>query len=129
MAQPPGDLGQRMDRTIRGFAPGPVVIIGSDIPDIMPRHIADAFKALGNNDAVFGPADDGGYWLVGLRRRPSHPDLFRPVRWSTRNALADTVNNLGKRFDHVLLETLIDIDDAAALRRWSASRRDCSQPF
>lgn len=128
MRQPAGDLGQRMDRAIRNFTPGPVVIVGSDIPDIMPTHIADAFKVLGRHDAVFGPADDGGYWLVGLRRRPAHPDLFRPVRWSTRYALADTVDNLGKRFDHALLETLIDIDNAAALRRWSAGRRDCAQP-
>lgn len=128
MRQPDGDLGQRMARTIRGFAPGPVIIIGSDIPDIMPGHVAAAFEALGYHDAVFGPADDGGYWLVGLRRRPSPPDLFRPVRWSTRHALADTIKNLGTRYDHALLETLIDIDDAAALRRWSAGRRDRAQP-
>ncbi len=118
MKQPPGDLGARMDRTIRSFAPGPVVIIGSDIPDIDPAHIAEAFRALGRHDAVFGPADDGGYWLVGLRRRPGQPDLFRPVRWSTPHALADTIGNLGARFDHVLLEMLIDIDDAASLERW-----------
>ena len=124
MVQPAGDLGRRMDRTIRGFAPGPVVIIGSDIPDVMPGLIAAAFEALGSHDAVFGPADDGGYWLVGLRRRPAHPELFSPVRWSTRHALADTIANLGTRFDHALLETLIDIDDAAALRRWSAGRCD-----
>lgn len=122
--QPGGDLGQRMGRTIRAFPPGPVVIIGSDIPDIMPTHIAGAFNALGGQDAVFGPADDGGYWLVGLRRRPVQPDLFSPVRWSTRHALADTVANLGNRFDHALLETLVDIDDAAALQRWRRGRRN-----
>lgn len=120
MPQPAGDLGERMDRTIRGFAPGPVVVVGSDIPDIAPTHVAAAFRALGRHDAVFGPADDGGYWLVGLRRRPSQPDLFRPVRWSTRHALADTVANLGDRYDHALLETLTDVDDAASLARWRA---------
>ncbi len=124
MAQPAGDLGRRMDCTIRSFEPGPVVIIGSDIPDIMPSHIAVAFKALGNHDAVFGPADDGGYWLVGLRRRPVQPELFRPVRWSTRHALADTIANLGTGYDYALLETLVDIDDAAAMERWLARRRD-----
>ncbi len=118
MAQQRGDLGRRMDRAMRGFGPGPVVLVGSDIPDISARHIAAAFRALGRHDAVFGPADDGGYWLVGLRRRPAHPDPFSPVRWSSRHALADTVANLGRRYDHVLLETLTDIDDAASLRRW-----------
>lgn len=121
LSQPSGDLGRRMDRTIRRFPAGPVVIIGSDIPDITPRHIADAFRALGRHDAVFGPADDGGYWLVGLRRRPAHPDLFRRVRWSTEHALADTIANLGDRFSHACIETLVDIDDAAALARWKRS--------
>lgn len=122
ISQPGGDLGQRMGRTIRAMASGPVVLIGSDIPDIKPSHIADAFKALGRHDAVFGPADDGGYWLVGLRRRPVQPDLFHPVRWSTSHALADTIANLGDRFNYALLETLIDIDDAAALARWLKRR-------
>lgn len=127
MNQPEGNLGQRMGRTIRGFAPGPVVIVGSDIPDIMPAYIADAFKALGRHDAVFGPADDGGYWLVGLRRRPVQPDLFHPVRWSTSHALADTIANLGDRFSHTLVETLVDVDDAAAMSRWLTGRRNRSQ--
>ncbi len=118
MDQPRGDLGRRMDRVMRGFGPGPVVLIGSDIPDISTRHINAAFRVLGRCDAVFGPADDGGYWLVGLRRRPSHPALFSPVRWSTKHALADTVKNLGRRYDYELLDTLIDVDDAASLKRW-----------
>ena len=111
-----------MDQTIKAFGPGPVVIIGSDIPDITPEHIAKAFAALGSHDAVFGPADDGGFWVVGVRRRPVYPDLFHTVRWSTRHALADTIVNLGTRFNCALLETLIDIDDAAALNRWLAGR-------
>jgi rSAM/selenodomain-associated transferase 1 len=118
MQQPRGDLGERMDRVMRAFGPGPVVIVGSDIPDITPRHIDAAFRALGRHDAVFGPADDGGYWLVGLRRRPFQPDLFKGVRWSTRHALADTLANLGGRYDYALLETLTDIDDAESLERW-----------
>jgi rSAM/selenodomain-associated transferase 1 len=86
-----GDLGRRMARTFRRLPPGPAVIIGSDIPAIRPAHIAAAFKALGRHHAVFGPAEDGGYWLVGLRRRPSLPrTLFAGVRWSSADALADT---------------------------------------
>jgi len=113
-----GDLGDRMDRVARALPPGPVVIVGADAPGLRPRHVADAFKALGRADAVFGPATDGGYWLVGMRRRPAMPDLFRNVRWSTRHALADTLANLGDGRTHVLLETLEDIDDGAAFARW-----------
>lgn len=113
-----GNLGCRMEQMIRGFAPGPVVIIGSDIPDIKRSHIATAFRTLGGHDVVFGPADDGGYWLVGVRRRPVHPGLFKTVRWSTRHALGDTIANLGNSFSYALLETLIDIDDGSALERW-----------
>ena len=83
--------------------------------------------ARGRHDAVFGPADDGGYWRVGLRRRPVQPDLFHPVRWSTSHALADTIANLGYRFSHTLVEMLVDVDDAAAMSRWLTGRRNRSQ--
>jgi rSAM/selenodomain-associated transferase 1 len=113
-----GDLGARMDRVMRMLPPGPVVIIGTDIPDIAPGHIADAFAALGSREAVFGPADDGGYWLIGLRRRPFRPALRGPVRWSTEHALADTERLLGPRVRAARLETLTDVDDAESLARW-----------
>jgi hypothetical protein len=107
-----------MDRVMRALPPGPVVIIGTDIPDIAPRHVVAAFAALGRVDAVFGPADDGGYWLIGLRRRPFMPCISGPVRWSSAHALADTRALLGPRVRTVLLETLIDVDDGKSLERW-----------
>lgn len=113
-----GDLGRRMAGVARKMPPGPVVIIGTDVPAIRPRHIAAAFRALGDHDAVFGPARDGGYWLVGLRRRPVFRDIFEDVRWSTEYALADTIANLPPRWSHALLETLDDIDDGEAYQRW-----------
>ena len=122
LPQGPGTLGQRMDRVMRTRPPGPVVIIGTDIPDIQAGHIVDAFAALGGHDAVFGPADDGGYWLVGLRRRPFIPRLDGPIRWSTEHALADTRRLFGPRVRSAMLETLTDIDDAAALARWRRQR-------
>ncbi|HTZ78368.1 MAG TPA: DUF2064 domain-containing protein, partial [Stellaceae bacterium] len=100
--------------------------VGSDIPDIAPRHIAAAFRALGRSDAVFGPAEDGGYWLVGLRRSPRVPaGLFADVRWSSAHALADTRASLPRKFEVALLEMLEDVDDGAAYERWRArlSRR------
>ena len=106
-----GDLGERMQRIMASVPPGPLVIVGTDIPAIRAAHIAQAFRALGRHDAVFGPAADGGYWLVGLRRRPSIPNAFCAVRWSSRHALADTVANLKDR-NVALLAVLGDVDNA-----------------
>ncbi len=118
LSQGRGDLGQRMSRVLRRLPPGPAVIVGADIPDISAGHIARAFAALGRHDAVFGPAPDGGYWLVGVRRRPCPPNLFRGVRWSTPHALDDTLANLNRRMSYALIERLEDVDDGAALMRW-----------
>lgn len=110
-----GDLGQRMQRAFDRLPPGPAVLVGSDIPGLGAHHIAAAFKALATHEAVFGPASDGGYWLVGFsRRRRLAP--FGHVRWSTAHALADTLANL-KHVKVALLDVLDDVDDAAALRR------------
>jgi uncharacterized protein len=124
-AQGTGDLGHRMERAVRRLPPGPVVIIGSDIPALGPAHVAAAFAALGTHHAVFGPAADGGYWLVGFRRRPRLPrPLFPRVRWSSPEALADTLAGLPRDMRVAFLETLEDVDDAAAYRRWrTLSRR------
>ena len=114
-----GDLGRRMERAVRRLPPGPVVIIGSDIPALGPAHVAAAFAALGTHHAVFGPAADGGYWLVGFRRRPRLPrPLFARARWSSPHALADTVAGLPRDMRVAFLETLEDVDDAAAYQRW-----------
>ncbi len=119
IAQGEGDLGQRMGRLMRDLPPGPVVIIGCDIPDIAPRHIARAFAALGRADAVFGPAEDGGYWLVGMRRRPRVAEIFGQVRWSSEHALADTLDNVAKvGFRVAMLDRLSDIDTAEDYLRW-----------
>ena len=118
-----GDLGQRMDQAMRGHGPGPVVLVGTDVPDIAPRHIAAAFKALDTHDAVFGPATDGGYWLVGLRGRPARPDIFSKMRWSSPDTLENSLSRFRSRFSYSLLETLTDIDDAESLARWRAQQR------
>ncbi|HCQ57301.1 MAG TPA: hypothetical protein DIU10_05265, partial [Sulfitobacter sp.] len=68
-----GNLGDRMARMLRA-APGPACVIGADIPGINRKELARAFDALGRHDAVFGPAPDGGYWLVGLK----HPRRAPP---------------------------------------------------
>ncbi|WP_343080569.1 TIGR04282 family arsenosugar biosynthesis glycosyltransferase [Ostreiculturibacter nitratireducens] len=109
-----GDLGARMGRIFRRFPPGPVVIVGADIPGLRRAHVAAAFAALGHSAAVVGPAEDGGYWLIGLKRLARPPaGLFRGVRWSTRHALADTLATLPGPVAFV--DTLADVDEAADL--------------
>jgi rSAM/selenodomain-associated transferase 1 len=114
-----GDLGQRMRRTLAACPPGPAVLIGSDIPQLTAAHIREAFALLGRHDIVFGPATDGGFWLVGRRRRSPK---FGPVRWSSRHALADTLANLPRRLSVGFVATLDDVDDGAAYRKLPALR-------
>lgn len=117
-----GDLGQRMQRVMDALPPGPVVIIGTDVPAIAARHVAAAFRSLGPADAVLGPAPDGGYWLVGLKRFPKVPRAFADVRWSSADALADTARNLA-RLRLAKLETLLDVDEAGDLAAAGGARR------
>jgi glycosyltransferase A (GT-A) superfamily protein (DUF2064 family) len=105
-----------MQRVMDRLPPGPVVIIGTDIPGIRATHIREAFRMLGRHDAVFGPSPDGGYWLVGLKRMPRVPRAFAGVRWSSAHALADTLRNLGAlRVGQAA--RLADVDEAADLAR------------
>lgn len=113
-----GDLGQRMRRPFDTLPPGPVVVVGSDIPAMRGHHIARAFTLLGCNDLVFGPASDGGFWLVGAKcLRPLPHTLFDGARWSTPHALADTLSTIPDRYSVGFADTLDDVDDAEDLRR------------
>lgn len=113
-----GDLGRRMKRPFETLPPGPVVLVGSDIPAMRASHIARAFALLGQHDLVFGPARDGGFWLIGAKRlRPLPHTLFDQVLWSTPTALADTLASIPSHVTTALADTLDDVDDAEALRR------------
>jgi uncharacterized protein len=114
MRQGSGDLGTRMARMAKQAPPGPIVIVGGDIPGIRVHDIASAFASLRGADAVFGPAGDGGYWLVGLSHRARHIGVFNNVRWSSAFALSDTRANLaGFKVAEVALKH--DVDDGADL--------------
>lgn len=79
-SQGDGDLGLRMERAVKdAFAEGAssVVVIGADCPELTVKHLDAAFRALDGDEAVFGPAADGGYYLIGLRRWI--PELFREI--------------------------------------------------
>lgn len=112
LPQGSGHLGDRMARMLGATAPGPSCLIGGDIPGVAPAHIHRAFQALGNHDAVFGPAEDGGYWLIGLKHPARQPRGFlQNVRWSTEHALVDSRATLpGQRI--ATADTLRDVDTA-----------------
>jgi uncharacterized protein len=116
-----GDVGARMKHIFRRQGRGPTIIIGSDIPSITREMIADAFLRLASADAIFGPAEDGGYWLVGFQRYPGGLSPFANVRWSTEHALADTLRNLAS-YRVAFAEALFDIDTAADYRRYLRER-------
>ena len=113
-----------MRRAFETMAPGPAVLVGSDIPELTPSHIAKAFAALGRADAVFGPAEDGGYWLVGLSPRARRADPFADVAWSSSSALADTGASLPRSHSVAILDRLGDVDIGSDHARW---RMRCRQ--
>ena len=122
IGQGDGDLGIRMQRALACCPPGPTILVGTDIPGLRPHHIAEAFRLLGRHDLVFGPAADGGFWLVGARRSPRLPPLFERVRWSTPHALKDTLASLDRRVSPGFAPTLEDVDDGASFRRLAPRR-------
>ena len=110
-----GDLGMRMARALRSGPAGPVCLIGADIPDVKSLHLARAFAALGRHQAVFGPAKDGGFWLVGLKHPARSPrGMFNGVRWSTEHALADSLLTLPD-YSIALADRMQDVDTVADL--------------
>jgi hypothetical protein len=122
VGQGEGDLGIRMRRALETCPPGPVVLVGADIPALDARHVATAFHLLGSHDLVFGPAEDGGFWLVGARHPQRMPPLFQRVRWSGPDALAGTLAGLPRRIKVGYADRLEDVDDGDAYRRLKPSR-------
>ncbi len=106
------DLGERMKNAfsagfVSGF--GSIVLIGSDLPDISKKLINSAFRALENTKIVFGPAQDGGYYLIGMNNL--YNTVFENKPWSKSNLLKITLQHLiQNNINYHLLETLNDID-------------------
>ena len=118
-----GDLGVRMERAVSAaLAEGAesVVVIGADCPELTAAHLASAFAALANTDAVLGPAADGGYYLIGLRR--SRPELFQGIRWGGAEVLMQTLAAArALSVDVTQLATLRDLDVPEDLSVWAAT--------
>ncbi|MEO0785676.1 MAG: TIGR04282 family arsenosugar biosynthesis glycosyltransferase [Pseudomonadota bacterium] len=123
VSQGRGDLGARLTKGFREARRGPVIFIGADAPDVSKALIWSAIRALKCHDAVAGPATDGGFWLLGLKRGLRARPPFYGVRWSSEHALADVEANLGSNAWIHHIRTLIDLDEADDWRAWATSRR------
>lgn len=116
-----GDLGARMHQAFsevfsQGFEAA--VIIGTDSPDVPMSYLDQAFRVLeeGSAEAVIGPSEDGGYYLLGMRK--ILPELFRDIRWSTADVVADTVKQAkAAGTKAALLSTWYDVDEPDDLQR------------
>lgn len=117
--QPTGSLSPRLADVFSG-AKRPVLVIGTDCPQVLASDIADAIAALRAAPFVFGPASDGGFWLMGAIA-PLKPGVFDGVRWSTGQTLSDLEVRLGGSV--AKLRTLTDVDDAEGLAVWRKSAR------
>jgi len=115
-----GDLGRRMARAFQDAfdaGHGSAVIVGSDCPGIAPQLVRTAFDVLGRCDLVLGPAEDGGYYLIGMQR--FLPEVFEGISWGTDRVLAETLER-GRRhgLSWELLPRLADVDRPEDLAVW-----------
>jgi len=112
--QVPGDL---TDRLLDALEPAPVIFLGADTPDLAPAHVTAAIHALALTEVVIGPAEDGGYYLIGVAR--PYRFLFEDMPWSTEQVLPETLRRLDEAaITPVLLDTLADCDRPEDLARW-----------
>lgn len=107
------DLGEKMDDAFTSaFAEGyqHVCIIGTDCFELTSSRISEAFIKLKEHDAVMGPAKDGGYYLLGMKK--PHPEFFQGKAWSTATVGSDTISDFKKlRLNYFLLDELTDVDE------------------
>ncbi len=121
------DLGMRMYNSFsRMFSRGAqkCIIIGSDSPDLPCEIIEKSFSALEDNDIVIGPADDGGYYLIGTKEGTLDRSIFSGIQWSTPHVLTGTVERIkkaGKTYS--LMDSWYDIDEPADLMKFYKNNR------
>jgi len=115
--QRPGDLGQKMQAAFEaGFNEGyqKIVLIGTDLITLEASDIQKAFEALDSNTVVFGPAQDGGYYLIGLAQMK--PELFKNVPWSTAEVLTRSLEKIDDTYQLLQIKNDIDtVEDLAEI--------------
>lgn len=119
------DLGERMQQAFQhGFDQGftKIIGVGSDLPDLNAELMNEGLNALENNDTVFGPSEDGGYYLLGMNRMIN--SIFENKEWSTSGLLSTTTNELiTNHYSVQLLPELNDIDTIEDLKASSVSEK------
>ncbi|TVS03325.1 MAG: DUF2064 domain-containing protein [Phycisphaerales bacterium] len=117
------DLGERMHNAFVAMLSGAdrAIIVGTDCPEISPGLLEDAFDALGRNDLVLGPAADGGYYLVGLKRPAA--GLFQGIAWGAGGVLRKTLSRAASiGLKTRLLTVLSDVDHPEDIGVWRRVR-------
>ena len=110
------DLGERMKNAFEevfNYNHEKAIIIGSDLLDLNENIVEDAFKKLDNHDISIGPAEDGGYYLLGMKQ--SHSEVFKIKNWGTDTVYNQTLSKLNNKSVYVL-KTLNDIDNVEDLK-------------
>ena len=119
------DLGERLYEGLLWATSGAgyAAAVGSDHPDLGAERVAMAFDLLtAGHDAVLGPASDGGYYLIALRRAAVHPRLFEDIAWSTPSVLSRTLSRGAERgLDVAMLPEAEDLDTVSDLVRFRAA--------
>jgi len=109
-----GDLGARL---LAASSPEPVIFLGTDAPDLTPALVRQCADALKSSPCAIGPAEDGGYWTLGLKE-PA-PSLFSDMPWGTSAVYAETMDRAAAlRWKPTILPTLADLDRPEDLERW-----------
>lgn len=114
VAQVEGGLTERLMAFVER---APVIFFGADTPDLSAEIVGAAIVGLDTHEVVIGPAEDGGYYLIGMRK--ALPELLTEMPWSTDEVLPETLRRLAKfGIEPLFLETLADCDRPEDLERW-----------
>lgn len=115
-----GDLGERLTGAFQeGFSSGfqKVFVVASDVPQLSPQILRAAIKHLDEHDVVIGPCQDGGYYLIGMKKL--YRELFDGIAWSTDKVYQQTLDKINRMGLSVFdLPVLIDIDTQEDLKLW-----------
>lgn len=127
--QPEGDLGDRLhaalSRALHAGAPS-AVVVGSDCPGARPAHVRAALRALESKDVVVGPAEDGGYWLLGVSANAAPRALavlFDGISWGGDRVFAQTMERAERSHLRVaVVDRLADVDRPEDVAAWNGER-------
>ncbi len=115
--QPSGDLTVRLTAAYEQDRSADIIVVGSDCPGITSDLVQEAFEQITDSQMVFGPTDDGGFYLMGARRVPD--GFFRNIRWSSEVTLSEMEQRArAGGFRLVRLPKLFDVDTDSDLQQW-----------